>query len=389
METCAQLLAQLVPDSWREETGFTNEVLTAQAELYRVDSDEERALILAQWLERYQPCLFGRIAAKLGLISYCFLTEDDLRQPDDVIRDKIQYHRTAWTREGYHGTKSAFVLVALSERIATATPSAAVRELAKRLCSLYLLDDSEEDRILCDDIFLEKPGSARVTWKWKTGVNYFSAQGDGRWWADHRIPGGMAFSVNSVGHMVKSGRLKDHMEKLNAEFGVSDEPWNASRVDSLPKALTLAMKTIANAVDTISGRATELLPLQQIDAEIKCPVDLPPDLKGKSHCVYRGHYHTDYTIPSEYFSADVARPGGTQEYRLDFTYLFDDRAINPANMTMGKGQRTRGPTSNIFESYARSQLGEDAGVRALKAQFEEVPIEANKRLLDALRASRT
>jgi hypothetical protein len=259
-----------------------------------------------------------------------------------------------------------------------------VKELAKRLCSLYLLDDCEEDRILYDDIFLEKPGNARATWKWKTGVNYFSAQGDGRWWADHRIPGGMAFSVNAVGHMVKSGRLKELMEDLNADLGVSDESWSASGVDSLPKALILAMKTIANAANSVSGKATELLPEQPIDAEIKCPVELPPDLVGKSHCVYGGHYHTDYTIPSEYFVPDVTRPEATPEHRLDFTYLFDDRAANPAHQTMGKGQRTRDHTFDESPFSASAERGEGASVRVPKAQAEEVAIEGNKRLLDAL-----
>lgn len=222
MMSFAELFNQLEPDPWRKDAEFSNEVAGASNELHRAASDQERARILGQWLEKHQPCLFGRIAAKLGLISYCFLTDSDLAQPDNAIRDKIQSDRTAWTREGYRGAKSAFVLVAMSEKIANAAPSPVVKEIAKRLCSLYLLDDCEEDRILYDDIFLEKPGNARVTWKWKTGVNYFSAQGDGRWWTDHRMPGGMAFSVNSVGHMVKSGRLKDYMEQLNADFGVTD-----------------------------------------------------------------------------------------------------------------------------------------------------------------------
>jgi hypothetical protein len=252
-----------------------------------------------------------------------------------------------------------------------------------------LLDECEEDHILYDDIFLEKPGNARVTWKWKTGVNYFSAQGDGRWWTDHRMPGGMAFSVNSVGHMVKSGRLKDYMEKLNADLGVTDETWNASRVDSLPKALVFAMKTIANAADTLSGKATELLPTQEIDSKIECPVDLPPDLKGKSHCVYRGHYHTDYTIPSEYFTPDVARPVATPEHRLDFTYLFDERTENPAHVTMGQGQRTRGLTSDSTTGAGQSQKGENALARLGKAQAEVIAIGSNTRLVEALRARST
>ncbi|MBI1369800.1 MAG: hypothetical protein GC162_14235 [Planctomycetes bacterium] len=386
MLSLAQLLDQLEPDPWRKEAAFSKEVAGANTELYCATTDQARARILGQWLEKYQPCLFGRIAAKLGLISYCFLTDSDLAMSDDAIREKIQRDRTAWTRDGYQGAKSAFVLVAVSERIAGAIPSPLVKDIAKRLCSLYLLDDCGEDRILYDDIFLEKPGNARVTWKWKTGVNYFSTQGDGRWWTDHRMPGGVAFSVNSVGHMVKSGRLKEYMEKLNADLGVTDEAWNASRVDSLPKALILAMKTIANAAATSSGKATELLPVQEIDSKIRCPVDLPPDLQGKSHCVYRGHYHTDYTIPSEYFIPNVARPQGTPEHRLDLTYMFDDRTVNPAHVTMGEGQRTRGPTSDSTGAGGRSQRGEDAISRIAKAQAEEVAIESDRRLLDALGA---
>ena len=34
-------------------------------------SDESAIAALSEWLSRYQPCLFGRIAAKKGLIHYC------------------------------------------------------------------------------------------------------------------------------------------------------------------------------------------------------------------------------------------------------------------------------------------------------------------------------
>jgi hypothetical protein len=79
-----------------------------------------------------------------------------------------------------------------------------VKELALRLCSLYLLEEVAPDRIFLDEIWLEKPGRDATTWRWHAGVNSFRAQGDGRWWQDHLMPGGIAFSVNSVGHMVKS-----------------------------------------------------------------------------------------------------------------------------------------------------------------------------------------
>ena len=58
---------------------------------------------------------------------------------------------------------------------------------------------------------LEQPDKQHRTWECPASVNYFSAQGDKRWWQDHRFPAGLAFSVNSVGHMVKSGKLNEAM----------------------------------------------------------------------------------------------------------------------------------------------------------------------------------
>ena len=59
-----------------------------------------------------------------------------------------------------------------------------------------------------------------MTWEWLAGVNYFCAQGDRRWWHDHRIPGGMALSVNSVGHLAKAGKISEALASLNKELGV-------------------------------------------------------------------------------------------------------------------------------------------------------------------------
>jgi hypothetical protein len=74
-----------------------------------------------------------------------------------------------------------------------------------------------------EQIYLQKPDARMTTWKWFAGVNYFCAQGDKRWWQDHRIPGGMAFSVNSVGHLVKSGMIAKAMNELDGLTGAPGE----------------------------------------------------------------------------------------------------------------------------------------------------------------------
>jgi hypothetical protein len=60
-----------------------------------------------------------------------------------------------------------------------------------------------------EQIYLQKPGARMTTWKWFAEVNYFCAQGDKKVVAGSPHPRGMAFSINSVGHLVKSGMISN------------------------------------------------------------------------------------------------------------------------------------------------------------------------------------
>jgi hypothetical protein len=345
LESISDLLANTHADPWRAAAGFSAEISEANKALFDADvSPEDKAEMINGWIQKHQPCLFGRIAAKGSFLSYCVLVDSDLNASDDHIREKIQTARTRWTREGFEGAKSGFIILAISERLAFAEPDDYVKRLAKRLCELYLLRDIEPDSIAHDEIWLEKPGRDKTTWKWHAGVNYFAAHADQRWWHDHRIPGGIAFSVNSVGHMVKSGILAKAMISLEESLGAPPEDWEFSKVDSLGKALELAMRTISLASDSVSGKATKLLSLPvNPDGQVQQnrPVELPLSLAGKNFREYLGHYHTDFTLPSEYFRADVARPDDVRSHVLDFTYLFDDSIENPDHVTMGSGRQIR------------------------------------------------
>lgn len=377
----AQLFSQIETDPWRKETGFSADLMDAHNEIISAAQSTNRekiAEVLGRWLQRFQPCLFGRVAAKLGLIEYCVLLEEDLQKSDEEIMEIIQKARTQWTREGYSGRRSAFIITAVSHKLATALPNSVVQELAKRLCFLYLRQDVQVDQIYVDELFLEIPGNNKTTWKWPTGVNYFSAQGDGRWWQDHRIPGGMAFSVNSVGHMVKAGRLAKGMNEVFQLVGAEEEGWTSSLVDSLEKSLDLAMRTIAGASNSVSGKATFLLPVSPIDqAKLPaCPISLPKLLANKNHCEYAGFYHTDYTIPSEYFVHAVERPTSIKTHVLDFTYLFLNSIDNPDHQQMGSGIRIRSALPNTPS---------DNTSKALRGIPTPIQIDESPRLLDALR----
>lgn len=341
----AQHLSQLESDPWRIAVGFSSEIEAANQALFKSGIiDDEVSTVVNEWLQSFQPCLFGRMAAKFGAISYCILGEDDLWQTDTIIKEKIQTARLAWMRDAFEGKKSAFIILAISPLIANAKPSQPMRELARRLCHLYLETEIGVDQIHHDHLYLQKPGSRLTTWKWHAGVNYFCAQGDKRWWQDHRIPGGMALSVNSVGHLVKSGMIAAAMKELDSITGVPYEGRPSSKIESLEKALELAMRTIGMASESISGKATELLPLPADRNETpmtECPVKLSRLVADKDYSKYKGWYHTDYTLPSEYFTPDAERPAEQSDHSLDFTYLFHSDIDNPDFILMGKGKQIR------------------------------------------------
>lgn len=382
----AMLLEQLDADSWRREIGFSSDIEETQNGLFKSGICEaEQVELLRRWLERNQPCIFGRIAAKLDLISFCILSEEDLNQSDEYIHTKIQNSRLSWTKDGYEGRKSAFVILALSPKLAYAEPNKAVKDIAKHLCFLYLEQEIKFDTVHLDQMWLEKPGSDRKTWRFYTGVNYFSTHGDKRWWHDHRIPGGIAFSVNSVAHLAKSGNIAKNIELIKKEFEFTlGEGWIKSPVDSLEKALELAMRTISMAAETESGKATELITLTPELKEIlpKCPVELPRDLANKNHCQYHGYYHTDFTLPSEYFVSDVVRPTNITPFNLDFTYLFHKDISNPDHFTMGEGKRIRAEGLEI-KTHVISATGNNAS-RDYRGLIETVSVSEYESWLQGL-----
>ena len=364
----ASLLSSLEPDPWRQSVGFSADVSKANEQLFSSGINESEAIkVIAEWLSRFQPCVFGRFAAAKELLSYCILTDHDLLMSDRDIRNKIQAARRRWQAQASRGGKSGFVILAVSPTIATAVPSMAVQELARRLCALYLVTDIEVDKIYLDSVELDIPGHERSTFRWEAGVNYFCSQGDGRWWHDHRIPGGLAFSVNSVGHMVKSAHLAEALLQLRQTMEASKADDKLSKVNSLSLALSWAMRTIDSAAITPSGKATELLPSSSEDM-LECspntPPSLPQDYASNNFCQYQGYYHTDVTLPSEYFLPDIDRPKNIKPHSLDFTYLFDDSIDNPAFVTMGSGLQIRSdsaegeklPPSNSKSGKMRPRL---------------------------------
>lgn len=370
IEELRDLLGKLRPDPWRLEVPFGPDFAPSHEELLMASDHHAAATVLSAWLARSkaQPCLFGRAAAALGLIHYCFVTEEDVAKGDAQVRDKIQAARLEWRRKAITGGSSGFVIVVLSDRIARAEPDETLMRFARRVAALYLLRDILADVVYHDDLLLEVPTTSRALLHWRVGANYFGAQGDGRWWHDHRIPGGLAFSMNSVGHLVKARQMSEAIGAMTKSLSLANESENVPKIDSLEKALVFAMKTIDQAAAAVSGPATYLL--DRVDGQVPCPVELPKDLLKKDYCTYAGWYHTDVTVPSDYFRASVERPGDVELLDLDFTYLFDRAMENPDHITMGEGMQIRHAAADRRDDDKRQRSegravppGEDQALR--------------------------
>jgi hypothetical protein len=215
------------------------------------------------------------------------------------------------------------------------------------------LKEIERDRIYLDSLELEVPGKKGIRLRWDVGVNYFSSQADQRWWHDHRIPGGLAYSMNSVGHLVMSGRIAHTMKEFEKAINLSDEGWRQPSIQNLETALVYAMRSIAGAARTVSGPATELMPIDTVQTSQLpvCPVELPRDLAGKNHCEYLGYYHTDFTLPSVYFRQEIERPPDINSRVLDFTYLFNNELDNPDHINVGLGRRVQSDDLEVFSEF--------------------------------------
>ncbi len=342
-----EILARLRPDAWRRDHPFSAGLRDANSALWasRATQDEKEKA-LSKWIATEQPCVFGREAAKHDLITYCIVGPREIAAGDDAVLDFIQRRRMEWQRNAFAGKTNGFIVLCVDERLASAEPGPELMQFAKRLAYLYLMRTIEADRIDHDEISLRIPSEPDAVVQWKAGVNVFGAQGDGRWWNDHRIPGGLGFSVNSVGHLSELVKRATVLKSLPDIFTAMLERPNGAptSIKSLDTALAVAMITISKASNTVSGPATSLLERQGETAtedERRAAASLPGGLANKEFRVYEGYYHTDWTIPEVYFRPDVERPRDAEKITLDFTYLFNSDIENIDFYTMGRGRHLR------------------------------------------------
>ncbi len=275
-------------DSLRNRGDFSDDIQQVHGILHNPKAHKSSKIsAYRNWLKSHQPCVFGRGAAGKRQVFICLLDEREvlsMRRGDADLRATLEDYRKVWKRYALHGRSSSLVIVVNSPALAYVEPSDELKEACRRLMELYVGSRVDDDTILeqHEYVYLAKSINGRLTFlKFATLPNLFCAQGDRRWWHDHRTPGGIMITSNALGHF---------MHCLTAD----PEP-------DRKRALKQAMMTIQNAHRSGNRRlkqpATELVPREDGEAT---------PLEGTSFDQfsprrYQGHFHTDHLIPSVFF----------------------------------------------------------------------------------------
>jgi hypothetical protein len=308
------------PDKLRKSRRFSQDMQSAHAILLNSQNTKTQKInAYRAWLIKNQPCVFGRLAATQKRVFICLLEENEIlgmRKGDEDLRDTIQDYRQLWKRYALEGLSSSFLIAVIGVSLITETPVGRLKEFCRRLLELYMeIPDIPDDTIVPqrEYVFLRMVGGSDKFLKFATLPNVFCSQGDGRWWHDHRCPGGVMITSNALGHDLYSrgGRSQiDDAKKL--------------------EAVEQAMRTINNAYREKPSRrtgalthcpATFLVPKGE-----KSEPALKKDLAGYSADHYEGFFHTDHLLPSVFFQEE-RDPKNLQLYQdLSLRYIFDSNA---------------------------------------------------------------
>lgn len=322
-----------VHDRFRSKRPFSEDLAAVNAILWNPAYNRQRKIAAYRgWLEKYQPCVFGKIAATNKNVFICLLEEDEIlrmKHGDKDVADTLQDHRQVWKRLALDGRSSSFVILLTSTTLVHCEPNHALKEICRRLLELYMQVQIPDDTFHTqrEYVFLRQPDNSLL--KFATLPNIFCAQADGRWWHDHRTPGGIMITSNALGHFIY-GRTKKQELDMTACAG----------------ALENAMRTINNACkDPSVGKtrfshapATFLTERQPTDPEVLRPTS---EFREKSTDHYAGYFHTDHLIPSVFFQKE-RDPKDLKRYDdLGLRYIFDPEADPDGHAELMRGTQAK------------------------------------------------
>lgn len=347
MNTINDLFTRLKGDRWRMEHPFSDDLRAANELLHNASAfEDERVECLRAWCKTQQPCQFGILAASEQRIHFCVLPEQAVAHwSDDEIAAQIASDQRLWKQRAAFDPKWAahsFILVVASPTVALAAPDDHLKEFSHAILTAAGWSIGPHrlarpiNRVSSGYLYLQHPTDKRL-YGFQFNIDFFACAGHDRWWHDHRFPGGIAFTANSLGHM------RAYREWYGGFKGKSGIEW----------ALKQAMLTIDNAdkgkvvspdpskqIDPL-GRVTWLRSLtaeqKPLVADLPSPLsNVPSRLADKDWTKYEGYLHTDHAIREEFFQDRVVPPTIERPYLMDFSYIFDASQRDFAEFSSGR-----------------------------------------------------
>jgi hypothetical protein len=346
MHTVNDLYSRLKGDAYRKTHPFSDDLREANELLHNPSAfEDEIAECLFAWCRTQQPCQFGKIAAKERRIHFCVLSDEAVaRWPDQDVAAHIADDQRLWKQRAAFDLDHAahsFMLIVASPTVALAAPDDNLKAFANFILQLSGWSVGRKrfvrplNEISSGYLYLRKPGDESL-YGFQFNVDFFACAAHDRWWHDHRFPGGIAFTANSLGHM------RAYREWYGGLAGDAAE-WSVKQ----------AMLTIQNAAkhkvmarhesvqQDPDGRVTWLLPLSP-DGRPQVPgipsplTKVPASLAGKDWTRYAGYLHTDHAVREEFFQDREVPPTIERPYFMDFTYIYNESQSDFVDFTEGK-----------------------------------------------------
>jgi hypothetical protein len=330
-DTLASLRDQLTPDLERAEKPFSDDIADANEVLLDpFSSDAEKEGAMREWLKGYsaQPCVFGKIAGSKGGMDFCFIRSEDINASDERVIEKIAAARRFWKQRAFVGMpKHGFMVIVCDKDVAFAAADEALYRFSLRVQKLARWPAAPESRnndLVQEQLYLTNPHDGKIV-RFTFSVDYFASAADQRWWHDHRVPGGIAFTANSLGHMARH------------------QQWYDKRGERVEWALRTAMNTIDSAAtEHPYCPATYLLdlqggkPVREFNWNGSNPMPPAKNFEGKDCGSYGGYLHTDHAIRAEFFRPDACPMHHANPYLMDFTYIFDTAEADHLTFMVGE-----------------------------------------------------
>jgi hypothetical protein len=369
------LYTRLKGDRLRTNSPFNDDLKEANELLHNSSAfPDEWTECLRKWCQLKQPCQFGKIAAKEGRIHFCVLSDGAVAHwTDEEISSYIATDQKLWKQRAAFDIAKAthsFVLVVASSKVALAAPDEHLREFSNAILKLSGWSVGRHrlarpvNEVSSGYLYLRNPTDKQL-YGFQFNIDFFACAGHSRWWHDHRFPGGIAFTANSLGHM----------RAYRNWYGKgSDTEWATLQamltIDNAEKG-KVATKDRAKQPDP-EGRSTWLKPLSpegmpQVPG-LTSPLAKTPDrLQSKDWTKYEGYLHTDHAVREEFFQDRDIPPNIDRPYVMDFTYIFDESQPDFAEFSGGR----RFTETEVYSEIGRPEDWEHRGNATPRSRTDE------------------